>query len=482
MRNQFEALYRISQILNSTLDIEELLRRVMDVLLEHTGAERGFFLLREEKNAPFEFKIGRNIQKEDVTEDISTKIIKEVEKERKPILSVNAREDPRFKDSETVLTQSISSVISAPIFIDEELRGIIYLDSSLKSGLFTKDTLNFLELFTNIVSIALKNALLYSSLKKEHERLKRITQFGDLIGVSEKMQHIFDLIKKTAAVDCPVLILGESGTGKELVARAIHFNSARKNKEFVPLYCGGLPETLIESELFGHKKGAFTGAHEDKKGLFEVAHEGTLFLDEVCDIPIETQAKLLRAIELGEIRRVGDTKIKKVNVRIISATNKDVEEEIKEKRFREDLYYRLNVITIRIPPLRERKEDIPALASYFVKKYGKKWGKENLVLSDAAIKKLMEWHYPGNVRELENIIQKAVLLCQGTVIKPEHIQWEEKKELKPRTLEEIEKKVILERIKEFGGNKKKAAESLGIPVRTLYHKLKQWGISSVDLK
>jgi Nif-specific regulatory protein len=289
------------------------------------------------------------------------------------------------------------------------------------------------------------------------------------------MQNVFDLIKKASSTSCPVFIRGESGTGKELVARAIHVNSERASGEFVPLYCGGLPESLIESELFGYKKGAFTGAVQDKKGLFEVATNGTLFLDEVCDIPLTVQVKLLRVLQEGEIRRIGETKLRKIDVRIIAATNKNPLVEIKEKRFREDLYYRLNVLEILLPPLRERKEDISLLVNFFVEKYGKKYNKEGITFSPSAIEKLKTFAWQGNVRQLENFVQRMLVTATENPISENAIPLQESLESEP-TLETTERQLIIERLRLYNGDKTKVAKSLGISLRTLYNKLKEWKI------
>jgi len=245
--------------------------------------------------------------------------------------------------------------------------------------------------------------------------------FGGMIGKSPEMMKIYGLIKKVAATSANVLILGESGTGKELVAKSIHQNSDRKDMPFVVINCGGIPESLLESELFGYMKGSFSGAYADKEGLFEVAHGGVVFLDEIGDLPALLQVKLLRAVQEKTFRRVGGSEDITVDVRIISATNQDLEEKVKEDNFREDLYYRLNVIPVTIQPLRERKEDIPLLVEHFIEKYSRKFGKEIRKISVYALELLMDYPFPGNVRELENIIERSVALESTNIILPEHL-------------------------------------------------------------
>ncbi len=325
-----------------------------------------------------------------------------------------------------------------------------------------------------------------AALRREVARLRREVHkeysFHQILGKSKPMQAVFDLIRRVADSPTNLLITGESGTGKELVAKAIHYNSDRRHAPFVPVNCAAIPETLLESELFGHVKGAFTDARVDKRGLFEEAHTGTLFLDEISELPIMLQAKLLRAIQEREIRRVGATKPIAVDVRIIAATNLDLAEEVKAKRFREDLYYRLNVIEIRLPPLRERREDIPLLVDAFLKKCAEARGKQVQGVSEAALALLVDYAWPGNVRELENVIERAVTLSRGAKIMPEDLpsaiqgaRGERRilDEAVERTLslEAMEKEYILRILEKTGGNKYKAAHILGIDRKTLYRKL-----------
>ncbi|MDH5714881.1 MAG: sigma-54 dependent transcriptional regulator, partial [Candidatus Aminicenantes bacterium] len=312
--------------------------------------------------------------------------------------------------------------------------------------------------------------------------LKRVYHFRDIVGKNYKMQEIFELIRTVADSDASVLILGESGTGKELIARAIHYSSRRAEKPFVSVSCSALPESLLESELFGYEKGAFTGAVRDKPGRFEEANQGTLFLDEVGEMKPETQLHLLRVLQEREIRRLGGTGVIKVDVRIIAATNKDLERAVKEGSFREDLYYRLNVVTIQLPPLREREDDIPLLAERFLMKYNIKNNKNLEGISPKAIALLVQYHWPGNVRELENVIERAVVITKHRVIQiedlPPHIQsFQESKDIQPRKLKEVEKEHIQHTLEENKWNISKASKVLGIDRSTLYKKIRQYGLS-----
>jgi DNA-binding NtrC family response regulator len=325
-----------------------------------------------------------------------------------------------------------------------------------------------------------------ASLRREVSRLRKEVRkeysFHQILGKSKAIQMVFDLIRRVADSPTNVLITGESGTGKELVAKAIHYNSDRKDAPFIPVNCAAIPEQLLESELFGHMRGAFTDAKMDKRGLFEEAQKGTLFLDEISELPLMLQAKILRAIQEKEIRRVGATKPISVDVRIIAATNLNLSEEVKNKRFREDLYYRLNVIELKLPPLRERREDIPLLVDAFLKKCGAVRGKEVKGVSEAALAMLMDYTWPGNVRELENVIERAVTLSRSEKISPDDLPSAvqgargERRVLdeaaeKSLPLHELEKEYIKKVLEKTGGNKYQAAHALGIDRKTLYRKL-----------
>ncbi|MGC8871851.1 MAG: sigma-54-dependent transcriptional regulator [Caldimicrobium sp.] len=339
------------------------------------------------------------------------------------------------------------------------------------------------------LKMRLRRILEHKKLQREVEILKyqlsqKIT--GDLFfGTSPQMQEILRLLERIIPTKSTVLILGESGTGKGVLAEFIHYNSPRKDKPFISINCSAIPETLLESELFGYKKGAFTGAVSDKKGLIELANEGTLFLDEIGDMPLNLQAKILKFLEFGEFIPLGDTVKKQVDVRVIAATNKDLEALIKEGKFREDLYYRLNVIEIKIPPLRERKEDIPALTYFFIDKLSKEHGKKIKGITSEALTCLMQYNWPGNVRELKNVIERAIILATEEYITlnelPERIKGEKNlsqssKPLK-EALEEFEKNIILKTLKQCAYNKEKAAQLLGIDLATLYRKLKKYQLT-----
>jgi len=347
------------------------------------------------------------------------------------------------------------------------------------------------------VYLALKKAEERENLKKENrwlkERIQKIEekyQFGNMLAKSRAMRAVFNLAEKAAHYNTTVLITGESGTGKELVAKAIHFSGERAAMPLVPVNCGGIPETLLESEFFGYKKGAFTGADKNKKGLFEEAEGGTLLLDEVGELPLSLQIKFLRVLQEEEIRAIGDTKTTRINVRVIAATAKNLEEEVRKGQFRRDLFYRLNVLPIHIPPLRDRSEDIPLLCQHFISKYNKVLNKDIKSIAPDALSLLLKQRWPGNVRELENAIERAVLLAEEAILSGEHFFMPRNPEPETPPAEEIfegyslkaaqkilEKKMITKALLATGGNRTKASQLLEISHPSLLSKIKVYNIS-----
>ena len=343
------------------------------------------------------------------------------------------------------------------------------------------------------------NALEKQGLKRENVLLKKDAQerdsFCGIIGKSQKMRELFDMIQKVAASQSSVMILGESGTGKELAARSIHTCSPRKSKSFVAVNCGAIPENLIESELFGHKKGSFTGAIRDRPGLFEQAEGGTLFLDEIGELPLLLQTKLLRVLQEREFKRVGDTVTRKADVRVICASNRDLEEQVKIGSFREDLFYRLNVVQLVMPPLRERIEDIPLLAEHFCQKYQAAGQGRPAVITPGALKALMNHPFPGNIRELENCIERSLIIDSQVISEnslPKQLlavklpclsadcEIPESGMMLEPLLEELEKKYLLKALEMTGGAKKKAGELLGMSFRSFRYRLAKFGLDSGD--
>jgi Nif-specific regulatory protein len=486
-KNPFEALLQISTELNDLHDSHLLLDKVLDIAMETIQAERGFIVLRlPEKQKDFEVVTARKISKETIsdTSEISTSTVKRVLDEGKSVLTYDAITDSRFTGADSIQLQQIRSIACVPLGSEDSIIGAIYMDNRSNAGRFDEANLDFLKAFSHQAAIAVKNAQLYEGLQKENRQLREQVysrnQFPEMIGDSKKMNDLLETINSIADSEATVLIEGESGTGKELVAKAIHAHSRRSEKPFIPIFCGSLSESLLESELFGHKKGAFTGATENKPGLFEDAHGGSLFLDEIGEISAAMQVKLLRVLQEGETKRVGDNRIQRIDVRIIAATNKNMSKLVNSGEFREDLYYRLNVIKMTMPPLRERKEDIPLLARHFLKIYSEK-NKKYLKGIDAKAKQHLVRHkWPGNIRELENTIERAVIMAKDQYIKEADLQLttspEESVTETGGSLKEFQKNYVLKILRACQGNRTKCAEELKVSRRWLQYQLKDWGI------
>ncbi len=476
-KEQYELLYNLSKRLN-TLEYEEgLIEETLDLVINVVDAERGLFAKYDESSSNFEIIVARNINKESINDlsEFSSGILQKVVESKKPCLYHDVQSDPTVSQFESIQIHKIKSVLGVPIIKERKIWGVILVDSQKNRKEFTEENLVFLDFFSNLVSLALDKILNIQKLQSENlylkNQLQSIQKIPEIIGESTAIKKLFQMIYKVAATDATVLIMGESGTGKELVARAIHNLSNRKDKPYIAQFCGSIPDTLLESELFGYKKGAFTGANTDKKGLFEVANGGTFFLDEIADISPALQAKLLRVLQNKEIIRLGDTKPIKVDVRIISATNKDLKQLVAENKFREDLFYRLNVFPIEVPSLRERRDDIPLLTKHFIKKYSDR----EIKISPEALKKLQNFHWPGNVRQLENVIQRAIILCDSDTLLPEHIIIDEEDNIIDfkGTLDDFIKLILLKRLNEYNGNRTQTAKSLGVSVRWVQMKLKE---------
>jgi transcriptional regulator with GAF, ATPase, and Fis domain len=429
-----------------------------------------------------------------VTRSVARKVLQE----RAAVLAADAPSEGFT--SESLLGASIRSTIGVPLWQGDEILGVLQVDSRGAPALFQPRDVDALGVLSASASLAVANARLIRRLLAAEQQLKRENQYlkgrerarsGELrlIGESRAMSELLLKLDKVVDTRVSVLIEGETGTGKELIASALHYRSKRRDKLFVAQNCAAFPENLLESELFGHKRGAFTGATEEKKGLFEIADQGTLFLDEIGEMPLPLQAKLLRVLQEGEIRPLGATQVKTVNVRIVAATNRNLEAEVAAGRFREDLYYRLKVFPIRVPPLRERREDVRPLAQYFLERYTREMGKPVAGFSQEVLEALRAYDWPGNVRELENEVQRLVIQAEpGAILGPELLSAElrqveeviaeagaEKGALKDR-VEQVEKFILLETLREHNNNKTSAAKALGITREGLHKKLKQLGI------
>ncbi|MEO0129791.1 MAG: sigma 54-interacting transcriptional regulator [candidate division WOR-3 bacterium] len=473
-----ETFSKLAELISSNLGDEGFITNLLDLVIEATEAERGAIFIKTEKG--MEFVAGRNIDKKTIKDagELSKTAIEEINKNR-IVFVPNALEDPKFNIRKSVLLNQIRSILCIPLEVGNIVVGAIYLDSRTIGSIFTEQDRDFLITISKIIASVIEKSIAFRNLTQENILLKSkvISEVGTgyLIGKSGRMKKIYEIIDAIAQSDAPVLITGETGTGKGMLARLIHLKSKRRNNKFLSINCGAIPETLLESELFGHKKGAFTGAYTDKKGLLEEGEGGTIFLDEISNTGPGFQAKILEAIEEKTIRRVGETIIRKIDVRFILATNKELEIEVEEGRFRQDLYYRINVFKLNVPPLRERVADIPELANFFLNKYCREMGKNIKGFAPGVIEQLKNYHWPGNIRELMNVIERAVTLCKSDLITLEDIGLARTKmEILP--LKEITKEAIIEALNATGWNKKRAAERLGISRKTLYNLLKRYSI------
>jgi transcriptional regulator with GAF, ATPase, and Fis domain len=490
---ELEALNRVSQAIASTVDVNSILRIIVDEASALTGAEQGSIFVTDEQSPGGMTTLLRGVQPDDhsLAHMIDAHLTGWIIHNKKPLVVDDLADDPRFPGFKGK-TYPVKAALSVPLVVKDAVIGAIHLSN--KGGkLFSEDDVRLVNILSAQSAQLLENARLCERISQENIHLKKEVEkryrFGELIGQSTPMQKVFALLERITSSEANVVIHGESGTGKELVARAIHYNGPRKDKRFVAVDCGALPETLLESELFGYVQGAFTGATKDKIGLFEEAEGGTLFLDEISNMALPIQGKLLRAIQEKEIRPVGATTTKKVDVRLISASSSDLFSLVQDQKFREDLYYRLNVVAVAIPTLRERKEDISMLAYHFLSKYQQATKKKVGSLASETMNMLEAYRWPGNVRELENVIERAVALAApedetiGLDLLPGHIleSTEAVVPMETHTLNEaldrVKRRMVLKALERHNWNKTKAAESLGISRLGLSKMLKKMKIN-----
>ncbi len=412
-------LFRATRKMGSRADSEELLANMMDCLIDVFGAERGFILLADARTHQLEPAIARSIDAGDLRSAISTTVTGRVFRQGKPLALIDAHAESRTQQAATIQREQLRSIICAPLVQEDgTVLGVVYLDSRVRSRLYTDKDLDLLDAFTHYSVIAIEGARERDRLRRDVDSLRKLNlervleehNFENVIHRSPAMTRVLEQVKAVAARDVTAVILGESGTGKELIARAIHHRSARAKGPFVAINCMALSRDLIESELFGHEKGAFSGAVARRQGRFELANGGTFLLDEVGELPPPVQGKLLRVLQEGEFERVGGTQAIRVDVRILGATHKDLRREVAEGRFREDLFYRINVFALDIPPLRQRPEDIPLLVSHFIEFFNQKMGRTIRGIEAAALERLVRYPWPGNVRELRNVVERAFVL------------------------------------------------------------------------
>jgi transcriptional regulator with GAF, ATPase, and Fis domain len=476
-----DSLVRFSERLLAANDATRLLDELLDALVEVTGADKGFLILLEAGERTV--RAARNLARETIeatVESFSDSIIRQVVESRRPLVVGDALHDADWSDSSSVVNLKLCSVMCAPLMQKGEVFGVIYLGNDRVASLFDEGSLEVLTVFASQASLLLQHALLLDALRRENVALKEAVtsrQYGDLIGAGAGMREVYRRIERVAGTDISVLVTGETGTGKEVVAREIHRRSSRADGPFIAVNCGAIPEALLESELFGHLKGSFTGATANRIGKFQAASGGTLFLDEIAEMPSALQVKLLRALQDRAVTRVGEAHPEPVDIRVIAATNRVLEEEIKRGSFREDLYYRLNVVSIRLPPLRDRMEDVPVIAKFFVQKYAREFGSRVRGFTPAALVALKRYAWPGNIRELENRVKKAVVLAEKAVIGPEDLDLRPE-ELEPilplsQAKEEFQKRYINEVLERNGGNRTKTAKDLDVDPRTIFRHLEK---------
>ncbi len=499
----FQRLLDIGKCVLGKSNIRDVLKIAMDKAIEVTGAERGMIILFDAEGSVL-FETARNLQHKDIENprfETSRTIINMVKNSAEAVCLTNALEDPRLKKSASTAHLKILSVICLPLKFEGETFGVVYLDNRTVRGAFEAETGRFAEAFADFISLAAHCALerkrLQNRISALEAELRERHDFKAIIGHDPQMVRILKIITQITDSPATVLIKGESGTGKELIARALHYNSFRKDQPFVTLNCGAFQENLIESELFGHVKGAFTGAVSERIGWLERAKEGSIFLDEIAEMSPAMQVKLLRVLQSGEFSPVGSTEIRRTGTRIIAATHRNLAALVKENKFREDLFYRLNVIDIDLPALRERKGDLPLLIKHLLEKFAAARGKPRLRLAAETERLLWAYDYPGNIRELENILERAIALSEGEVIEPAqlppalHYAAVEHpgasvpsplNEAKHRAAEKAERDFISACLQAAHGHISNAAKLAGVDVSNFHKLVKKHGIDAGEFK
>jgi Nif-specific regulatory protein len=497
MARDLSALMKVSTTINAIRGVEQLQKTLLDLLFEVVPAQRGVILLTDagtgSEGAEFGSAFGLDRERgQDVSIKVSSKITKWVLNHKESILINNQAQARGFESSDSLIADDPVSVLCVPLIMLDRILGVIYLDTIQPNTLFDQDHLQLVSAISAITAVAIENARHIEWLVSENRRL--IADFNiehNLVGESAPIREVLQFISKVAPTDSTVLLSGESGTGKELAARAIHLNSRRADKAFMAVNCAALAESLLESELFGHEKGSFTGALSQKKGRLEIADGGTVFLDEIGELSTALQVKLLRVLQEREFERVGGTRPIKVDIRLITATNKNLEEAVSQGTFRQDLYYRLNVVSLEMPPLRDRLADIPLLANYFAAKYGKKCNRRIMGISTEAQMRLVSYDWPGNVRELENAIERAVVLGATERILPEDLPESILESELPATapgtkyheaVAQTKKQIIVGAMQQAKGNYTEAAKLLGVHPNYLHRLIRNLNLKELVKK
>ena len=477
----YQQILELSRKLMSQHATAQVLQDLMDGIIALTRADKGFLLLVEE--GALQVKVARNLgdgagQKPE--ELFSDSIVARVVRDRKPLIVADALHDQQFSGSQSVVSLRMCSVMCVPLLVDEELLGIIYVGNDNVVNLFTETHLEILTIFATQAALILYRAMSMRALEFDNARLRKTVEgirFGSLVGSCDAMRAVYRRVDKVAATDVSVLITGETGTGKELIAREIHDRSDRSDGPFVTINCGAIPENLLESELFGHARGAFTGAVAARAGKFQAADRGTLFLDEIGEMPMNLQVKILRAIQERTVTRVGESRSEKVDIRIVAATHRVLPDLIASNLFREDLYYRLNVVALHLPPLRERGDDIVVIANYLLERFAREYNTGPRRFANDALAAIRRYSWPGNIRQLENHIKKAVILADGATIGADDLDLrvDVASEIKPlaEAREEWQRRYILDALALNDGNRTKTARDLGVDPRTVFRFLEK---------
>jgi len=480
------ALLKISRVLHAIRGLEELQAQLLDLIFEVVPAGRGAILLAEGTGQEFNCLYARTRQAgQPQLVRVSRTIALQVMKENVAILGLDVPTG-KLRDVESLAASEVRSLLCVPLTVFQRSIGCIYLDSTNATNRFHEDHLQLLAAIAGISAVALDNARRLQWLEQENQRLTtEVRQEQSLVGEGARMKEIFQFLARVAPTESTVLLEGESGTGKELAARALHRNSHRGNKPFVAINCAAIPESLLESDLFGHERGAFTGAAVQKKGRLEVADGGVVFLDEIGELAPALQVKLLRVLQEREFERVGGTHTIKVDIRLIAATNRDLNEAVRTGEFRQDLYYRLAVVRLTMPPLREHREDIPMLTRHFVQKYAKRSKVKPKAVSREAMAALVNYEWPGNVRELENAIERALVMGSSDAVLLEDLPESLLEQESPAemhegkyhaSLKELKKQLILDAVEQTGGNYVEAAAILGVHPNYLHRLIRNLGI------
>jgi transcriptional regulator with GAF, ATPase, and Fis domain len=479
--NSYRKLFEFSEKLLLNYEISELLNALIDSVIAITNADKGFLILLEGNE--LRVKGARNLKREDLADalqQLSDSIVDKVVKTRKAVIVSDALHDQEFSNAMSVMSLKLSSVMCVPLLERGNLLGVLYVGNDSVAQLFDESHLEVLTIFAAQASLIIRNALLVNELKLDNKLLSEQLEqmrFGDIIGSCAAMQEVFKKVQKVATTDISVLITGETGTGKELIAREVHRRSGRVKGPFITINCGAIPENLLESELFGHVKGAFTGAVANKPGKFHAADGGTIFLDEIGEMPLNLQVKLLRVLQEKVVVRVGENRPESVDIRVLTATNRLLEEEIKRGRFREDLYYRLNVVNIHLPPLRDRGEDVMVIAKYLLNRYAQEFGGMVKGYSPNAAIAIRKFSWPGNIRQLENHIKKACVLADKALLGPEDLGLTA--DVLPAILpladakEKFQREYINQILELNNGNRTKTARDLGVDPRTIFRHLEK---------